>query len=242
MKQFLFRIMGTYPELFNPIWEYLIYPLKKNKLVDKGPIVENSDVFADIFKKSSWGSDESVSGHGSELKYTKILRSRLPDLLHNLGIKSILDAPCGDGNWIRQVGFRAPIKYLGCDIVPELIEMNREKGAFPSKFVSSDYSVMDIVKDDLPDVDLWLCRDVLFHLPTEDALAVLENFRKSKINFLLTTTFSFPKSNIDVRSGGFYPINLDIEPFNLPAPMLKIPDFIVPFPPRYLALYHRDQI
>lgn len=241
MKQFLFKIMSSYPDLFNPIWEYLIFPLNKNKLVDKGHHGENSDVFADFFENSGWGSDESVSGPGSELKYTKILRSRLPNLVHDLGIKSILDAPCGDGNWIRQVDFRAPIKYLGSDIVPELIEVNSEKGAFRSKFVSSNYSVMDITKDDLPDVDLWLCRDVLFHLPIEDAIAVLDNFRKSKIDFLLTTTFPFPKSNIDIGPGGFYPINLDIEPFNFPEPMLKIPDFIVPFPPRYLALYHRDQ-
>ncbi len=40
----------------------------------------------------------------------------------------------------------------------------------------------------LPKADLWLCRDVLFHLPNKDVITVLANFANSEIPYLLTTT------------------------------------------------------
>lgn len=55
-------------------------------------------VFSEIFKTNKWRSTESVSGAGSELKYTANLRKHLPALFEELGVKSVLDAPCGDFN------------------------------------------------------------------------------------------------------------------------------------------------
>src|SRR3712207_7875432 len=48
-------------------------------------------------------SHESYSGRGSELGATESLRSYLPQLFERLNIKTFLDAPCGDWNWMRQV-------------------------------------------------------------------------------------------------------------------------------------------
>jgi hypothetical protein len=101
---------------------------------------------------------------------------------------------------------------------------------------------LDIVEGPLPKADLWLCRDVLFHLPNKDVITVLANFANSEIPYLLTTTYTFPKRNEDVRPGGFRFINLQLPPFLLPPPLSRIEDFVAPEPPRYLGLWSRDQV
>jgi len=45
--------------------------------------------------------------------------------LQSLQIKTLLDAPCGDGNWINKVDLSG-ITYIGADIVPEIIETNKD--------------------------------------------------------------------------------------------------------------------
>src|SRR5688572_773801 len=87
-------------------------------------------VFNRIYHGNEWGSKESVSGPGSTLKTTEDLRKELPGFLKSLGIKSMLDAPCGDCNWISKIDL-SNIDYTGVDIVPELIESNKKK--YPDK-------------------------------------------------------------------------------------------------------------
>ena len=82
------------------------------------------DVFVQVYESEAWGSRESGSGTGSELRATANIRERLPALLSRLGAESLLDAPCGDRNWMQHV--ELPVKqYYGVDIVPRLIEVNR---------------------------------------------------------------------------------------------------------------------
>src|SRR4029077_7259276 len=57
-------------------------------------------IFADIYHGNLWGEPESVSGPGSSLAETAALRRELPDLLAALGVRTLLDAPCGDCHWI----------------------------------------------------------------------------------------------------------------------------------------------
>src|SRR3954471_18881233 len=81
------------------------------------------EIFTTYYRENVWINDESVSGDGSTLEYTKNLRQELPLLFETLQINSILDAPCGDFNWFREVS-RGPISYVGGDIVPDLIQRN----------------------------------------------------------------------------------------------------------------------
>ena len=41
--------------------------------------------------------------------------------LRKLGIRTIVDAACGDFNWMRHIVCNSDIKYQGFDIVEELI-------------------------------------------------------------------------------------------------------------------------
>jgi len=61
-------------------------------------------VFTNIYNTNRWGSSESVSGLGSELKNTEVLVEFLGKLFRELGIQSVLDLPCGDFNWMKQMG------------------------------------------------------------------------------------------------------------------------------------------
>src|SRR5689334_2969418 len=61
------------------------------------------DIFSSIYLDNSWGDPESVSGRGSTLARTEVVRRKLPILLASVGAKSLLDAPCGDFNWMQHV-------------------------------------------------------------------------------------------------------------------------------------------
>ena len=47
-------------------------------------------------------------------------------VLEKLEIKSFLDIPCGDYNWISTVD-KIGIQYIGRDIVAEIIESNKKE-------------------------------------------------------------------------------------------------------------------
>ena len=100
---------------------------KKNKLREK--------VFNAIYKSEHWVQPNinlkkeqfSVSGHGSYLgtKQTENLISNLNNFINQFQIKSIIDVPCGDFLWMNKViSQNNNIKYLGLDIVSDLISEN----------------------------------------------------------------------------------------------------------------------
>jgi len=49
--------------------------------------------------------------------------------------------------------------------------------------------------------------------------AAIANFKKSKSKFLLTTTYPTFPENKDILTGDCRAINLQVQPFNFPAPM-----------------------
>lgn len=166
------------------------------------------ETFTDIYEKNLWGSKESISGSGSELKSTKLLIQELPLLFSKFDIKSILDIPCGDFNWMKSVDL-CGASYIGADIVSPLIEQNR------IKYPNTDFRVLDLTKDNLPKVDLVFVRDCLGHLSNENVLKAIENIKKSGSKYLLATSFTKWNFNPDIQDGGWKCINLMIEPFFL---------------------------
>ena len=81
------------------------------------------EIFEKIIKENSWsrGRTESPCGPGSSIKYTENLRLHFPLLVEKFNIKSILDAPCGDFNWMKLVVPTLDVDYTGADIVSVLI-------------------------------------------------------------------------------------------------------------------------
>jgi hypothetical protein len=104
---------------------------------------------------------------------------------------------------------------------------------------------LDLTTDVLPQADLMICRDCLFHLSYEDTRRVLDNFVRSGIPHLLATTF-LDRAHIvnrDIVTGDFRPIDLFAAPYGLPAEVLyRFDDWIPPHPRREMCLWSREQI
>jgi hypothetical protein len=202
--------------------------------------MSKTEIFEEIYRSRSWGSSESVSGDGSELRYTVHLREALPRLFTRFGITKILDAPCGDLNWMREVIAKTGINYTGVDIVRPLIE-----SLAPLQTSSISIKHGDIRDMIFPDVDLWMCRDCWIHLSTQDIEKSLKGFKASRIPYLLTTTYIFdhPTENTDIETGSFRFLDLFSPPFSFPKPaVFAIDDWIPPFPRRRLALWRREDL
>ena len=171
---------------------------------------EIKNEFKRIYSQNLWLSEESASGHGSELKTTVTIRHELPEVFKKFKIKSFLDIPCGDFNWLQHVDMTG-IDYIGADIVDELIEKNK------IEFPEFDFEVLDIIQSTLPKVDIIFTRDCLGHLSFDNAIKAIKNIRKSGSKYLLTTTFTAIAGNRNISDGHWYPINLMLSPFDLKA-------------------------
>ena len=164
------------------------------------------ETFTKIYTDNLWASAESKSGSGSELGNTETLRQELSLLLKKYKIQSMLDIPCGDFNWMKEVDL-SEVAYMGADIVEQLIESNN------IKYTDKTFSVLNLIEDDLPKVDLVFVRDCLGHLSNENVLKALENVKRSGSKYLLATSFTKWNQNPDIVDGGWKCINLMIAPF-----------------------------
>ena len=195
-------------------------------------------VFRDRYRHNEWDNAESVSGPGSTLVYTVNIRDAIPRLVDELGVRTILDAPCGDFNWFRAIEWKTPVRYLGGDIVEDLVKRNRT--LYGSDHTA--FTVLDITRDVLPRADLWLCRDCLFHLSERDIFLTLARFIESDIAYLLTSNHSECELNRDIPTGAFRLLNLRLPPFSLGEPLRVIDDWIEGFPVRHLVLWKREAV
>lgn len=178
------------------------------------------EVFTIIYTNNLWLDPQSVSGPGSNLAQTNTISKEIPKLLKELKVKTLLDAPCGDFNWMQYVNLDVLTAYIGMDIVPNVINQNQIKyGNSQRTFVFGN-----IIADTLPQVDLILCRDCLVHFSIAQIFTTLKNLKKSKSKYLLTTTFTKPHENLnkDILVGYWRPLNLQAPPFNFPKPLLII--------------------
>jgi len=193
--------------------------------------------FTEAFDRGLWQDKESVSGPGSTLRYTADLRATLPALVRALGCKTMLDAPCGDFNWMREVDLEG-IAYRGFDIVPALIT------ELQTQYPQHGFEVRDITNDPFPKVDFVLCRDVLIHLSNVNIVKVLENFVRSGSEWLATSHYFQVTTMADVPSDPttFRPVNLTVAPFFFEPPDYVLKDTAPNFLRRWLGVWHRSWI
>jgi hypothetical protein len=174
--------------------------------------------FTRIFQRNAWGDPESVSGPGSTETRGRDFQDALVALLAEWDVRSVVDAPCGDFNWMRNVLAGRQLSYTGIDIVHDLIDRNqRVHAAADRSFVCAD-----MTRADLPEADLIICRDGLVHLSFADARAAVRNFRRSGSRYLLATTFVRRAENTDIPTGGWRVLNMEAEPFCFPEPLALV--------------------
>lgn len=182
--------------------------------------------------KFTSGRPETLCGAGSTLAATEYLRGVLPGILCKLGVRRVLDAPCGDFNWMQEVDLYG-IQYIGCDASVENIQAAYRRA-------DMDFRQMDIITEDLPPADAMLCRDFHQHLPDRLVFSSLRNFVASGIPWLLATTHDNEVNENIAKAGDFRRINLMAEPFNLVTPSILVPD--PPDSGHFLGVWSREEI
>ena len=188
----------------------------------------SAEIFEAVYSKRMWGfSDqpgEFSSGEGSRIAQT--VEPYVESVSQYVGslpcIPDAVDLGCGDftiGSLLRPL-FNG---YTACDIVPSLIEHNRER----YKSLDVDFQVVNIVSDDdLPPGDIVFVRQVLQHLSNRDIARALERIRAAYPRLILTEHLPLERNfppNIDISTGADIRLivnsGVDIEraPFNVSA-------------------------
>ena len=198
-------------------------------------------IFTNKFRYNLWGGSKSRSGPGSDLDSTDIIRKEIPHILKKYEVKRLLDLPCGDFHWIKEI--ELPIEqYIGGDIVREIVLDNKRK--YESEKIT--FRQIDIVKDPLPDADMIIVRDCFIHFSFKLIQQSLKNIRSSRIKYLLTTIFVGQTFNDDIKTGQWRPLNLFLPPFNFPDPLELINeqpvDINLEFKGKSLGLWKIDEL
>jgi hypothetical protein len=207
LKQIVKKIPGVLPAYYYAACQYTALKLKRRTA---------GDIFTDICRGNKWGGSDSVSGSGSDLFQTRVVRNELLAVWRNFSIHAMLDIPCGDFHWMKHVDLEG-IEYTGADIVTDLILGNAQYEASNVHFCK-----LNLIDDTLPQVDLVFCRDCFVHLSFRDTFIALHNICNSGSTYLLTTTFTSLPHNHDIATGQWRTLNLEVPPFSFPPPFKTI--------------------
>jgi SAM-dependent methyltransferase len=170
------------------------------RFADKSP----AEVFSTIYKDGLWYGDDPRdlnSGTGSrEERIVQPYIEALRTFCNALPVRpDVVDLGCGDFN----VGARlrdAAQAFVACDVVPAIIERNRQLFAE----LEVDFRCVDIVSESLPKGQVAFLRQVLQHLSNVQVSAVVRKL-PSTYEWVVVTEH-LPKSvnfrpNIDKPTG-----------------------------------------
>tara|TARA_Y100000590_G_scaffold352431_1_gene404998 strand:- start:591 stop:1307 length:717 start_codon:yes stop_codon:yes gene_type:complete len=201
-------------------WLRKFYISKISKIFFSNKFVRKN-TFKHIYLSSHWQNyfkvdeNKSVSGPGSDLKYTNNLSEKLINFFKNNNIKRILDIGCGDFLWMNLLlnKYEDYNDYLGVDIVSELIDNNINK--YSNEKIS--FKIFDLVEDEIPQgFDIILVRDVFIHLKNDQIKYFLDKLKKNNSIFFGVTSTPKLNENKELKAVGRYrDINIEISPYNL---------------------------
>lgn len=177
-------------------------------------------VFENIFINNGWKAWETRSGDGATRQATRNIVPALADAFSKLDVQVLLDAGCGDLNWMSDLTLNLSL-YIGLDVVEQLtIQNNRIFGHRKNHF----FKTVNIALEPLPKADAILCRNVLPHLSLPDAISTLQRMAESGARWLIASTHDDLTENVQTPTGHWRPLNLCIAPFSLPTPRYRIAD------------------
>jgi hypothetical protein len=145
--------------------------------------------FKNVYRQNQWGKSPDgkfFSGVGSYGAAADTYVTEISRLIDQHASEfdrpvTVVDLGCGDFSiGSRLVSALPGARYIGCDIVPELIEHHRSvpRGELVS------FQAVDIVKQPLPAGDICLIRQVLQHLSNSDIASVLSKLRQYRYVFV----------------------------------------------------------
>lgn len=163
-----------------------------------------SNKFSYIYREGIWSSGDKeidfYSGTGSH--NLNIINPYIKGVIEFLAGQNrkldVVDLGCGDYNIGSQIRPYTR-KYVACDIVQELIERNK----INYSNTETEFRLVNIVDDDLPEGEVVFLRQVLQHLSNSDIIKILPKLMKYKILILtehIPSNIGF-KPNKDFVSG-----------------------------------------
>jgi SAM-dependent methyltransferase len=180
------------------------------------------EAFRRIYRTKTWGDDGERfhSGSGSRGQACEQYCASVIEFIRNHRVTSVADLGCGDFSVGRRIVEATGVRYIGIDVVPELIE--HHKNTVRNPLVS--FQCADITSDPLPAAGLCLIRQVLQHLDNQEIAKALANLGGFSWVLISEHVPVHPKSinrdkphgpDVRVRYGsGVY---VEQPPFSMPA-------------------------
>jgi hypothetical protein len=181
-----------------------------------------AEAFAETYRSKLWGEVEGedfCSGGGSDQQFAVPYAAWVTRFIAERGVNTVVDLGCGDFRVGQRICSITPVRYVGVDIVPDLITRNNSR--FGRNGV--EFKCANIIEDELPDGDLCLIRQVLQHLSNAQISRVLANCAKFPYLLVTEDVYNGPgmRPNLDTQHGpdnrlfrhsGVY---LDLPPYSL---------------------------
>ena len=140
-----------------------------------------NDIFSQIYQKKHWGSKVSVgsdSGEGSNPDIALPYVNFIEQIIVKYKVGSVLDFGHGDWEMWRDYRFEN-VQYTGLDVVEFLSnELSIKYGGADRKFITINNDSV------YPDSDLFICKDVLQHLSSQDIKNIWAKINKYKLIIL----------------------------------------------------------
>jgi SAM-dependent methyltransferase len=164
--------------------------------------LEVADCFSDIYRTKLWGEadgEDYCSGTGSEALFAVPYVQQVQAFIAEHKIRTVVDLGCGDFRVGRLICAQSDLRYVGVDVVPDLIEYNHSRFGGPQV----EFHCANLIDDELPDGDLCLIRQVLQHLSNAEIARVLAKCAKYRVVLVTEELFTEPGSrpNLDIAHG-----------------------------------------
>jgi hypothetical protein len=209
---------------------------------------DNRDIFTRIYMQNTWGGRVSRSGTGSEGDFATQKIGLLRNLIEQLEISSILDIGCGDMYWMRDVisvqGSRPILRYLGIDVVPDVIAVNqRSYGTEHARFLAGDLTqpgrdaALDLRLTAEP-WDLVMVLDVFGHLINAEVDAMLDClFNRCRARYLLVTNRRGAGAYLTREKSRLEGIDVSLHPHFIQRRPATVRSFPALFPGDFFDVY-----
>lgn len=147
------------------------------------------ETFQTIYGSQSWVQTGVPFSSGSGSKGEPVLQycDAVVRLIRERNIRSVVDIGCGDFFVGKHIVEAANVRYIGVDIVPELIAHHQRTVKDPRV----TFMHADMTRDTLPGADLCLVRQVMQHLSNQEISSAFANLKQYA---LLLVAEDVPKS------------------------------------------------
>jgi hypothetical protein len=148
---------------------------------------DHERIFSNIYRTGHWGSgDIPNSGSGSLPLAAAPYVEFISEFIRDHHISSVLDI--GHGDWSMWESYKFDqVSYIGIDVFAEISESLTSKyGNIRRKFLN-----INAVREELPDAQICITKDVFQHLPNQDIRTILAKLDKFEYLIICNDFYKF---------------------------------------------------